>query len=301
MPDARQFALAEAATSAAWTAFAMRSALDTTQFAQRYTQVVAAIGRRQLTPDQVEHAIAESADWSAVAHEVAGAMVAFVDALSQRALLPVEHADASSAEPVSDRRDIASSHRADATALTDLLTKLATPDVSLAARRRALSRLNRSAANQTLGAAATAWFAMLDAVRSASLRTMNPALLTVLRAARPIGYDGAVIELQGPIATHATAQLDIENTLDRPASLRCGCHEVRRSDGIGPAFTPELTVTPGQQTLGARAEGGIVLALWLDESQFDAQATYVGALKVESDGGTTRLIPLRITTIPAQA
>jgi hypothetical protein len=142
---------------------------------------------------------------------------------------------------------------------------------------------------------------MLEAVSSATLRTMNPALLAVLRSTQPIGYDREVIELAGPIATHATTQLDIENTLERPASLRCSCHEVRRADGIGPAFTPAMTVTPAHQLLDARAEGGIAISIWLDDSQFDAQAMYVGSLSVESDGGTTLRIPLRITTVPAHA
>ncbi len=277
----------------------MRTALDATQFTQRHQQLVGAVGRRQITPQQVEHALAETADWSAAAHEVAAAISTFAQSLTQHALLPHEYAADTSDEFVVNARPISDRHYADAEELAALFVRLAQPDVTSGARRRALTRLNVSNANHTLGATATAWFAMLESVSSATLRTMNPALLAALRSTQPIGYDREVIELAGPIATHATTQLDIENTLERPASLRCSCHEVRRADGIGPAFTPAMTVTPAQQLLVARAEGGIAISIWLDGEQFDAPAQYVGAFSVESDGGTTLRIPLRITTAPA--
>jgi hypothetical protein len=301
MSDTRQFALAEAATSAAWARYAMRSVLDATQFAQRYDQVIGAVARRQVTPQQVEQALAESANWTAVAHEVANAIAAFADSLSQCALLPHEHAVSVSDERDSKVQETSDRHRADADTLTALLSSLAQADVTAGARRRALTRLHVADANHTLGAAATAWFTMLDAVSGATVRAMSPALLTVLRAAQPIGYHGQVIELHGPITSNATTVLEIENTLERPALLRCTCHDVRRADGIGPAFRPAMTVTPAEQVLDAGTEGRIMISVSLDDAQFDAQVLYVGALAVESDGGSTLQIPLRINTFPASA
>jgi hypothetical protein len=279
----------------------MRSALDTSQFAQRHQQVVGAVARCQITPQQVEDALAETADWSAVSRDVAAAISTFAQSLAQHALLPHEYASEVSDESVATVRPISERHHADAESLAALFSKLAQPDVTTGARRRALTRLNLSDANHTLGSTATAWFSMLESVSSATLRTMNPALLAVLRSTQPTGYDRNVIELAGPIASHATTQLEIENTLERSASLRCTCHEIRRADGIGPAFTPAITVTPAHQMLDAGAEGGVAISLWLDGAQFDAHATYVGAFSVESDGGTTLKIPLRVTTAPARA
>lgn len=299
MPDTHQFALAEAATSAACAEYLMRSALESTHFTQRHQQLIDSVARRQLTPQQVDDALAVAADWSAVARDVSAAISAFAQSLAQHPLLPHEHATHSLDEVVSNGQRSADHHLVDADAFSALLLKLAQPDVTPGARRRALTRLNRSTANASIAGAATAWFTMLDAVGSATLRALNPALLTVLRTAQPVGYHGDVIELHGSIATHATTQLDVENTLGRPASLRCTCHEVRRADGIGPAFTPSLTLTPEFQQLDAREEGAVALSLWLDELQFEASATYVGAVSVEGDGGTALRIPLRITTTPA--
>jgi hypothetical protein len=299
MPDTRQFAAAELATSAAVTRYAMRSALDATQFAQRHGQVIGAVARRQLTPVQVERALAASADWSAVAHEVATALATFAETLAQHSPIPHEHAASSSDEPVSRSAALGNPPRPDVSELTALLGNLAQPGVTAGARRRALTRLNTASINHTLGGAATAWFALLDALSTATLRAINPALLGVLRAAQPADYDGQVIELCGPIATDATTYLEIENTLARSASLRCTCLDVRRADGIGPSFAPAVTVTPPQQQLDAHSEGSVLLSVRLDESHFAAHATYVGALSVESDGGTTLRIPLRITTVPA--
>lgn len=301
MPDTRQFAPAEAATSAACLQYLLHNALETTQFTQRHQQVIGAVARCQITPQQVEHALADTANWSAVAHEVDAAISTFAQSLAQLPLLPHDFAADASRAPEVDAGDVSSRHRADAAELTAFLCRLAQPEVTTGARRRALARLNLSSANHALGLTASAWFGMLEAVNNATMRTLNPALLAVLRSTQPIGYAGNVIELAGPIATDATSQLEIENTLERPASLCCSCREVRRADGIGPAFTPAFTLTPAQQLLDARAESTIAISLWLDGAQFDAQTMYVGALSVESDGGTTLRIPIRITTAPAQA
>lgn len=281
--------------------YLLHNALETTQFTQRHQQVIGAVARGQITPQQVEHAVADTAGWSAIAHEVNTAISTFAQSLAQLPLLPhVFAADASEAPEV-DAGDVASRHRAGAAELTAFLCRLALPEVTTGARRRALTRHTVSNANHALSLTASAWFGMLEAVNSATMRTLNPALLAVLRSTQPIGYAGDVIELAGPIATDATSQLEIENTLERPASLRCSCREVRRADGIGPAFTPAITLTPAQQVLDARAESTIAISVWLDSAQFDAQTMYVGALSVESDGGTTLRIPIRITTAPAQA
>ncbi len=301
MPDTRQFAPADAASSAAFTQYLMRSALDTAQFTQRHQQLVSAVARRQVTPNQVERAFAVAADWSAIATEVSAAISTFAHALSQLALLPHQCTADPSDTIVANAHQVAVRHDSQVEELTTLLVSLAQPDVTAGARRRALTRLTVSSANHTLGTTATAWFGMLESVSSASLRMLNPSLLAVLRATQPIGYDGEVIEIKGLIATNATTQLEIENTLERPASLRCSCQEIRRADGIGPAFTPAITVTPTHQLLDARAEGNIAISLWLDSAQFDAQTTYVGALSVESDGGTTLKIPLRVTTVLASS
>lgn len=301
MSDTRQFAPAESATSAACLQYLMRSALDATQFAQRHQQVIGALARSQVTSAQVERALSDTTAWQEVADEVAAAMSTFVESLTQHALLPHEHATDAADTPAQTTDVPLHRHHADATALTAILVRLAQPDVTTGARRRALTRLNTFNVNDTLRRTATAWFGMLESVNGATLRALNPSLLGVLRATQPIGYAAAVIELAGPVAASVTTQLEIENTLQRPASLRCSCHEIRRADGIGPAFTPAITVTPEHQVLDALAEGTITVSLWLDDAQFDAATMYVGAMSVESDGGTTLGIPLRITTAPAQA
>ena len=271
----------------------MRSAVDATQFQWRFQQLMGALSRHQLSLQQVERAIDDAADWSAVAAETTRAIDAFVRSLTACAT-PVADAQSSDTGIPSDL------HAALPAGFTALLTSLAAPGVTNGARRRALTRHSVATINQSMGMAATAWFELLETMAGTGMRALNPALLAALRATQPRGYDREVIELEGALATHATTRLEIENSLARAASLRCTCREVRRADGIGPAFTPSLTMTPEQQVLDAHTLGEVAISLWLDGAQFDEPAQYVGALCVESDGGTTLDIPLRITTVPAQ-
>ena len=301
MTDVRQFTSAESATSAACAEYFLRSALHATRFLWRHEQVMGAVARRQITTAQVEHALADATERSAVVQEVATAISAFTTSLMQRSLLPRMPSTAKDDEAATEAAAVLEQHDADASKMVEQLAALAGPTVTTGARRRALTRLTLSDANQQLAETARAWFTLLDALSGASVRAMNPALLDVLRTAQPIGYDREVIELAAPLATHASAHLMVENTLARSASLSCTCRDIRRADGIGPAFTPAMTVSPAHQRLDAGTVGDVELTLWLDDAQFDPHATYVGALSVVSDGGTTVDIPLRITTAPAHS
>jgi hypothetical protein len=301
MPDARQFAPAEIATSAACATYLMQASLHGTHFAQRHQQVIDAVSRRQLSPAQVEDTLRTTADWSTARHRIDAALSSFVQSLSRHPLLPHEHAASAPHEIAVQSAEVFERSHDDVHALTALFTKLAQPDTTASARRRALSRLNVSSTNHTIAEAADAWFALLDALGGATLQALTPALLAALRAAQPIGYDREVIELAGAVSSHTSTELSIENTLERPASLHCHCETVRRADGVGPSFAPQITVSPGRQVLDARNEGAVAISIWLDDTQFAAHTTYVGALSVESDGGTHIRIPLRITTAPASA
>lgn len=295
MADARQFTPAATATSAACTQYLLRAGVDATQYSWRLQQLMGAVARHQLGPDVAAQAMETTAGWATIAQETAASFAEFAAVLARRPLLPVERA------PAHETLDApAPSSAARCTAFIATLESLSGPDVTNGARRRALTRLANADINTEVAEVATAWFAMLETVMSATLRTLNPALLAALRMAQPVGFDRSVIELEGAVATHASTTLEIENTLERAASLQCTVREVRRADGVGPAFTPACALSPERQLVPARAMGDVALTMWLDDAQFDPHAMYVGALCVQSDGGTTLDIPLRITTAPAR-
>ena len=285
----------------------MRSALEATQFLLRYQQLMGAVARRQISTAIVDAKFADAAHSTVTAHETARAIATFAQSFARHTFLPSDIGaaadDAAIAdEPADGIAALAISRNLRALdAFTMRVAALAHADASPGSRRRALTRLNIADTNHQISDAANEWFTILSTLELASARALSPVLLAALRETQPVGFDGDVIELTGPIATHAVTRVTIENTRDEPAAICCAVSDVRRADGVGPAFLPAVTISPPLQQLGALRHGAIDLSLWLDGAQFDDRATYVGALSVLRDGGPSIDIPLRIITTPAQA
>jgi hypothetical protein len=77
--------------------------------------------------------------------------------------------------------------------------------------------------------------------------------------------------------------------------IRGRVSDLRRADGVGPAFDPKVTFTPDGLDLGPGEEGSLRVSLELDPADFQADRLYVGSLYVTGHGEPDFEVPLRIT------
>ena len=119
--------------------------------------------------------------------------------------------------------------------------------------------------------------------------------MTVLRSVDPVGFHGDVVEIAGPLNTTAATVVTLDGGEMERAVVRCAVSDVRRADGVGPAFIPQLVLAPEEIVLGRERDAQLSLSLWLDETIYDRETPYVGALHLTRDGAPRLEIPLRIT------
>jgi hypothetical protein len=121
---------------------------------------------------------------------------------------------------------------------------------------------------------------------------------TLASAAEP-NAPAPSLDLTGAAGSVASATLSIANTRAERATIHYRFTDVRRADGIGASFPPQFSVTPERLELAPSEEATLTLELPLDETQYAANAAYVGALQISGHGEPRLEIPLRITLIPS--
>jgi hypothetical protein len=123
-------------------------------------------------------------------------------------------------------------------------------------------------------------------------------LETVLaRAKRPGQESPPAIDLTVPLGGSTSASLLLTNTRSGPALVRCTVTEVRRADGVGPAFPPDLSVAPDDLRIPPHGEALLTLSLRADEGDYDLGELYVGSVRIDRDGEHPLEIPLRINAV----
>jgi len=110
----------------------------------------------------------------------------------------------------------------------------------------------------------------------------------------------AVVTLAGPLGSTASATLSVTNTTGERATIRHRTSDVRRTDGVGPAFDPKITVAPETLELGPGEEGNLRLRLPLEAGHFDPNALYAGTLTVTGGADLRVEVALRITATAAK-
>jgi hypothetical protein len=121
-------------------------------------------------------------------------------------------------------------------------------------------------------------------------------LSAALASAREPNQDvPAALNLSGPLGGTTSASLLMTNTQEMPASIRCSVTDIRRADGVGPAFAPKITVAPEVLELRPGEEARVVLSLRLDEGNYEPDRLYIGAVHVARRGEPRVEVPLRIT------
>ena len=273
MADSRVFSNAADDTAAAFAHYALRSAGATTHALHLYEQVIECVGRRQISPDALSESLARFAQThsATVGTNVSTAAERFASELAST-LVPVADIEKHFAQ----------------------LASFAEEGVPRDHRRTAAKQMNRSVANQ-LTRAAAAWFEFLGALDEERGRLAERYLLSVVRTVNPIGFDTDVVELTGPLSTTISTVVTLENTRSERASIHCAVSDVRRADGVGPAFVPDLVLAPDAVILERDHEVGVRLSLWLDDTIYDARSQYVGTLQISRDDASRLDVPLRIT------
>jgi hypothetical protein len=108
------------------------------------------------------------------------------------------------------------------------------------------------------------------------------------------------LHLVAPLGEVASASLSLENSRDERIVIRCAVLDVRRADGVGPAFTPRIAVVPDAFTLEPEKEAGVRLSLPLDAAYYEPDTPYIGGLRVTRHGDSPLEVALRIiATSPA--
>jgi len=104
----------------------------------------------------------------------------------------------------------------------------------------------------------------------------------------------APLTLAGPSGETVSASLAVTNTAAQRARIGHAVAEVRRTDGIGKAFAPSVTVFPETLELEPGEEGTLTLSLLLDPSEYVPGALYTGTFYVSGSAGLQVEVQLRI-------
>lgn len=107
------------------------------------------------------------------------------------------------------------------------------------------------------------------------------------------------LNLVGPMGGMTSVSLSLTNTKDQPAIVRANVTDIRRADGVGPAFAPKIIVAPQALELRPGEEASMILSLRLDEGDYDPDVLYVGAVHITRQGEPRVEVPLRVMAKPA--
>jgi hypothetical protein len=274
MADTRELSIAADDVATAYARYLLRGAVASSHALHLYEQVIGCVGRRQLSPDTLQSSLMDFAVARGPSSQtnVVNAAARFVDALGS----------------LDVTRDTYFSE----------LAAVAAGEKTPADFRRAYAKQSSSSLASLLTRAADAWFELLGALDEERARFAESYLLNVLRAAPPVGFHGDVVELSGPMNTTLTTTITLDNARPERTQLRCAVSDVRRADGIGPAFIPDLVFMPEAIIVEGTQDAQLHLSLWLDGGVFAPQSSYVGSLHIMRDDAPRLDIPLRITPLP---
>ncbi|HEY4133417.1 MAG TPA: hypothetical protein VGM50_22550 [Gemmatimonadaceae bacterium] len=275
MADTRDFLNASDDIATAFAQYLMRATVASTHAMHLYEQVIKCVARRQISPDTLRQSLLRIAMTRAHSSQtnVAAAAGRFVESIA--------------------------THNVTDTTFYAELAALAAGTKTPGDFRRATNKQFNNTLASALSSGANAWFELLGTLDEERGKFAEEYLVDVLRRANPIGFDGDVVELSGPIDSELSTTLTLDNTLTKRAVIHCGVSDVRRADGVGPAFIPALVFAPEEVIVEGANDAQLSVSLWLDSALYETQSPYVGSLHISRDDAPRLDIPLRITPTPS--
>jgi hypothetical protein len=142
------------------------------------------------------------------------------------------------------------------------------------------------------------YFDLLRLLSELHARAGDECFSHLLGGGTPAAATQTWLQLDGALGERASAVLTIENTRAAATTVRCVMTDLRRADGIGPAFMPKAIVDPNGLLLEPGQESTVRVSLDLDPSRFEPGVRYVGAFHVLRRGDERLEIPLQVTPLP---
>jgi hypothetical protein len=180
------------------------------------------------------------------------------------------------------------------------LSRVAAGETTPEQLQRAMAEYLERRLPEHLRQAGQLYFDLLNDLNDVRAGYEEEYLRGVLAAAQGAARDNAfVMTLVAPLGGTASASLVVENTRQERAQIRCRVTDVRRADGVGPAFAPSITIAPENIEIGPGEEMSIRLAIRLDKADYEPNVLYVGELHVTGHGEPRLEVPLKITATEA--
>jgi hypothetical protein len=180
------------------------------------------------------------------------------------------------------------------------LNRVAAGETTTEQLQRTMSEYLERRLPEHLRQAGQSYFQLLSELNDIRAKYEEDYLLGVLASLkRPGGDQAFALTLTGPLGGVASGSLSVANTTAERAHVRSRVTEVRRADGVGPAFTPKTTIAPEHVELGPGEEVTLRLSVHLDKADYDTNVLYVGELHVTGHGEPRLEVPLRITASAA--
>jgi hypothetical protein len=104
-------------------------------------------------------------------------------------------------------------------------------------------------------------------------------------------------EIDAVLGQSTSIRFAVTNTDPGPVVVECTLSEIRRADGVGPAFDPVADTTPRRLELLPDAEATVELRIHADASHFQPGTLYDGVFRVASATRTLLELPLRIRAV----
>jgi hypothetical protein len=137
----------------------------------------------------------------------------------------------------------------------------------------------------------------LNDVRASYERDYFQSVLAL--ADKPGRIPPVVVDLTAPRGEVASASLSVANTSAEKSSVVFRFTDARRVDGAGPAFAPDLEITPPVVELAPGQEQKFRLSLRLDPARFQEGSVYTSTLFISGGEAFRVEVNLHIVATPA--
>ena len=139
------------------------------------------------------------------------------------------------------------------------------------------------------------YFAMIDRLNEIRARYEEEYFLGVLALARRREDEiPTTLLLSGPLGGLAFASFSVTNSTSAGTPIHFVVTEIRRSDSVGAAFAPAITIRPEVLKLEPGEEQTFSVSLQLAPERYEPDTPYIGFLYVTGDGELRVEMRLRI-------